>query len=50
MEACKGDDVWETKENLPKENNLLETVFKDGKLLKEQSLAEIRNKLSDGEF
>lgn len=38
------------KENLPKENNLLETVFKDGKLLKEQSLAEIRNKLNDGEF
>jgi len=32
-----------TKENLPKENNLLETVYRDGKLIKEQSLADIRN-------
>lgn len=31
-------------------NNLLTTVFKDGKLTKEYSLAEIRNILHEGEF
>ena len=30
--------------------NLLETVFKDGKLIKEQSLSEIRERLHNGEF
>ena len=39
-----------TKENLPKDNNLLETVFKDGKLIVEQSLAEIRNLLNNKKF
>lgn len=39
-----------TKENLPKDNNLLETVFKDGKLIVEQSLAEIRNLLNNEKF
>lgn len=39
-----------TKENIPKDNNLLETVFKDGKLIVEQSLAEIRNLLNNKKF
>lgn len=39
-----------TKENLPKENNLLETVYRDGKLIKEQSLTDIRNILNNGTF
>lgn len=38
-----------TSENLPM-NNLLETVFRDGKLIKEQSLQEIRRVLNKGEF
>lgn len=38
-----------TTKNLPM-NNLLETVFRDGKLVKEQSLQEIRRVLNDGEF
>lgn len=32
------------------EDNLMETVFKDGKLVKETSLAEVRNMLNDGKF
>lgn len=39
-----------TKDNLPKEQNLLETIYKDGTLVKEQSLAEIRNRLNQGAF
>lgn len=39
-----------TKDDLPKEGNLLETVFKDGKMIKEQSLAQIRQRLNDGKF
>lgn len=39
-----------TKENLPKEKNLLETVYKDGQLVKEQSLADIRKRLNKGSF
>lgn len=39
-----------TKENIPKENNLLEVVFKDGTMVKEQSLQEIRQLLHHGEF
>jgi nicotinamide phosphoribosyltransferase len=31
-------------------NNLLQTVFKDGDLIKEYSLKEIRNKLHNNEF
>ena len=38
-----------TSENLPM-NNLLETVFRNGKLVKEQSLQEIRRVLNEGEF
>lgn len=38
-----------TSENLPM-NSLLETVFRDGKLVKEQSLQEIRRVLNEGEF
>lgn len=30
--------------------NLLQTVFKDGKMVKEQSLSDIRNELHNGEF
>ena len=32
------------------EDTLMETVFKDGKLVKEESLAEIRNRLNNGRF
>ena len=39
-----------TKDTLPKEGNLLQTVFVDGKLVKEQSLAEIRQLLNQGRF
>ena len=38
-----------TLSNVP-EGNLLETVFKDGKFIKEQSLSEIRNILNNGRF
>ena len=34
-----------TSENIPREKNLLETVYENGKLIKEQSLAEIRKRL-----
>lgn len=39
-----------TSENFPKEGNLMETVFKDGKMVKEYSLKEIRDRLWDGKF
>lgn len=38
-----------TSENIP-EGNLLETVFKDGKMVKDYTLDEIRQKLNGGEF
>lgn len=38
-----------TSEDIP-EGNLLETVFKDGKLMKEYTLREIRQRLNGGEF
>lgn len=38
-----------TSENLPEEN-LLETVFRNGKMIKEYTLSEIRNKLNNGNF
>jgi len=38
-----------TAENIP-EGNLLETVFKDGKLVKEYTLAEVRDILNGGNF
>ncbi|MDE5781122.1 MAG: nicotinate phosphoribosyltransferase [Lachnospiraceae bacterium] len=34
-----------TSEDIPKDNNLLETVFINGKIVKEQSLSEIRDRL-----
>lgn len=34
-----------TSETIPREKNLLETVYENGKLIKEQSLAEIRKRL-----
>ncbi|MBD5135293.1 MAG: nicotinate phosphoribosyltransferase [Lachnospiraceae bacterium] len=34
-----------TGEDIPKDNNLLETVFINGKIVKEQSLSEIRDRL-----
>lgn len=34
-----------TKDTLPKENNLLDLIFKDGKLVKEENLQQIRNRL-----
>ena len=39
-----------TRDTLPRGGNLLQTVFVDGKLVKEQSLAEIRQLLNDGAF
>ncbi len=47
-----GELVYEdeyTSENIPVDN-LLQTVFKDGELVKEYSLKEIRNTLNGGEF
>ena len=38
-----------TSKNIP-EGNLLETVFKDGKMVKDYTLDEIRQKLNGGEF
>lgn len=38
-----------TSENIP-DGNLLETVFKDGKLIKDYTLNEIRQRLNGGEF
>ena len=32
------------------EDTLMETIFKDGKMVKEESLAEIRSRLNDGKF
>ena len=38
-----------TSENIP-EGNLLETVFKDGKLVKDYTLSQIRQRLNGGKF
>ena len=38
-----------TSKNLP-ENNLLETVFKDGKMVKEYTLKEVRDRLNNNNF
>lgn len=38
-----------TSENIP-DGNLLETVFKDGKMIKDYTLDEIRQRLNGGEF
>lgn len=39
-----------TSETLPKEGNLLQPIFRDGVMLHETSLAEIRNKLHNNNF
>ena len=39
-----------TGETLPAGNNMLETVFKDGRIVKEQTLREIRDLLNDNAF
>lgn len=44
----KDEFTW--KEACSNKDNELVTVFKDGKLLKEQSLKEIRNRLQGGDF
>ena len=38
-----------TSETIP-DGNLLETVFKDGKLVKEYALSEVRSTLNGGNF
>lgn len=37
-------------ENLPKTGNLLQPIFRDGKMLKEVTLGEIRSRLHDNDF
>lgn len=44
------EDGYSWKDACACEENLLEPVFRDGKLLKEQSLQEIRSRLHDGKF
>lgn len=39
-----------TSSSLPSTGNLLETVFKDGKMIREYSLQEIRQRLHEGNF
>ena len=43
-------DGFTWKQALVNPSNLLKTVFKDGKLIKEQSLTEIRDRLHGGKF
>lgn len=44
------DDFTTEEEKLSQHINLLETVFENGKLMREQSLSEIRDILHDGKF
>ena len=39
-----------TTETLPKEGNLLQPIFRDGKMLKETTLTEIRQRLHNNKF
>ena len=39
-----------TVETLPSEGNLLQPIFRDGKMLRETTLAEIRDRLHEGDF
>ena len=39
-----------TTDTIPKEGNLLQPIFRDGKMLKETTLAEIRNRLHNNNF
>lgn len=48
-ELCYADGfTWDEASNNP--NNLFETIFYDGEIVKEQSLAEIRERLHGGSF
>lgn len=50
-ELCYKDGLtWEEATDYKKHDNMLKPVFKDGILLKEQSLTEIRNELHGGKF
>lgn len=46
----EGELTWEQATDYEKRGNMLIPVFKDGELLKEQSLKEIRDRLHGGEF
>ena len=48
--VLKYKDEYNWSEAAEDERNLLVTVFKDGKLVKEQTLSEIRNLLNGGKF
>ena len=39
-----------TTDTLPKEGNLLVPIFRNGEMLQETSLTEIRNRIHDGKF
>ena len=39
-----------TSDTLPKEGNLLQLIFKDGEMVKETTLTEVRNRLHNNEF
>lgn len=39
-----------TTETIPKDGNLLQPIFRDGKMLKETTLAEVRQRLHNNEF
>lgn len=46
--SCEDGHTWE--EAIADERNVLETIFKDGKMIKEYSLSDIRNILHGGSF
>ena len=46
--AFEDGKTW--KEAVNDKNNLLDTIFVDGKITKEFTLAEVRNKLHGGQF
>ena len=48
--VLKYKDEYNWNEAVADERNLLVTVFKDGKLVKEQTLQEIREVLNGGNF
>ena len=39
-----------TKKSMPKEENLLQSVFKDGKIYNEVSIYDVRNTLHNNKF
>ena len=48
--VLKYQDEYNWEEAMTQERNLLQTVFKDGKMVKEQTLQEIRAILNGGNF